>query len=209
MLVVKNLPASAGDTGDVGLGRSTGRGNGYPFQYSCLENSMDRRAWQAAGHRVTKSRTQLSIAQNTHTHMANLALGIGMFEICQDKYKTGLPLWGQTSRERLPCKQTNIIQCNKSPGRSCAVKEVLELAREGAVIEPCLWVSLHSVLPVLSEIAYQPSLLLLPLPIEMTVKEEVKRNLLEHCPLSEYVNGDRLYFGGLQNHCGWWLQPWN
>ena len=54
MLVVKNLPASAGDTGDVGLGRSTGRGNGYPFQYSCLENSMDRGAWQATVHEDTK-----------------------------------------------------------------------------------------------------------------------------------------------------------
>ena len=106
MLVVKSLPASAGDTGDVGLGRPTGRGNGYPFQYSCLENSMDRRAWQAAGHRVTKSRTQLSIAQNTHTHMANLALGIGMFEICQDKYKTG-PALVRTNLQRKTTMQRN------------------------------------------------------------------------------------------------------
>ena len=44
----------------LGLGRSPGEGNGYPFQYSSLENSMDRRAWQATVHGVSKSQTQLS-----------------------------------------------------------------------------------------------------------------------------------------------------
>ena len=47
--MVKNLPASAGDTRDMGpfsgLGRSSGGGNGNPLQYSCLENSRDRVAW--------------------------------------------------------------------------------------------------------------------------------------------------------------------
>ena len=43
-----------------GLGRSPGEENGYPLQYSCLENSMERGAWQAAVHGVAKSRTQLS-----------------------------------------------------------------------------------------------------------------------------------------------------
>ena len=42
-----------------GLGRSTGKGNGNPLQYSCLENSMDRGAWQARVHGVTKSWTRL------------------------------------------------------------------------------------------------------------------------------------------------------
>ena len=50
-LVVKNMPANAGDAGDAGsipgLGRSPGEGLGNPFQYSCLENSMDREAWKA------------------------------------------------------------------------------------------------------------------------------------------------------------------
>ena len=41
-------------------GRSPGEGNGNPFQYSCLENPMDRGAWQATGHGVTKSQIQLS-----------------------------------------------------------------------------------------------------------------------------------------------------
>ena len=59
--VVKNLPANAGDTRDVGLtpgsGRFPGGGNGNPLQYSCLENPMDRGAWQARVHGVAKSRT--------------------------------------------------------------------------------------------------------------------------------------------------------
>ena len=62
--VLKNPPAHVGDTGDVGfipgLGRSVGEGNGYPLQYSCLENSMDRGGWWATGHGVAKSQTQLS-----------------------------------------------------------------------------------------------------------------------------------------------------
>ena len=54
--MVKNLPASTGDEKDSdsisGLGRSPGAGNGNPFQYSCLENSMDRGGWQATVHGV-------------------------------------------------------------------------------------------------------------------------------------------------------------
>ena len=44
--MVKNPPANAGDVGSIsGLGRSPGVGNGYPLQFSCLENSMDRENW--------------------------------------------------------------------------------------------------------------------------------------------------------------------
>ena len=43
-----------------GLGRSPGEANGNPLQYSCLENSMDRGAWQATDHGVAKSQTQMS-----------------------------------------------------------------------------------------------------------------------------------------------------
>ena len=57
--VVKNLPANAGDTGDVGLipglGRSPGGGNGDINQNSCLKNSRDRGAWRATVHGVEKS----------------------------------------------------------------------------------------------------------------------------------------------------------
>ena len=61
VLVVKNLPANAGDIRDSGsvpgLGRSPGEGHGSPLQHSCLENPMDRGSWWAIVHRVTKSRT--------------------------------------------------------------------------------------------------------------------------------------------------------
>ena len=57
--MVKNPLPSAGDTRDAssvpGLGRAPGVGNGNPFQYSCLENSMDRAAWQATVHGTAKS----------------------------------------------------------------------------------------------------------------------------------------------------------
>jgi len=60
-LVVKNPSANAGDTRNTssipGSGRSPGEGNGNPLQYSCLENPMDRGAWQAVGHGVAKSQT--------------------------------------------------------------------------------------------------------------------------------------------------------
>ena len=63
-LVVKNLPASAGDIRDAGLvpglGRSPGGEHGNPLQYSCLENPMDRGAWLATVHRVAKSLKRLS-----------------------------------------------------------------------------------------------------------------------------------------------------
>ena len=57
VLVVKNLPAIAGDAGDTGsipgLGRYPGGGNGNSLQYSYLENTMDRGAWRATVHGVT------------------------------------------------------------------------------------------------------------------------------------------------------------
>ena len=53
--VVKNPPANAGDTASIpGSGISPGGGNGNPLQYSLLENPMDRGAWQATVHGVTK-----------------------------------------------------------------------------------------------------------------------------------------------------------
>ena len=58
--MIKNLTASAGDTGDMGsipgLGRSPGEENGYPLQHSCLENSIDRGAWQATVHESCRIR---------------------------------------------------------------------------------------------------------------------------------------------------------
>jgi len=58
---VKESACNDGDLGAVtGLGRSPGEGNGNPLQYSCLENSMGRGAWQVTVHGVAKSWTQLS-----------------------------------------------------------------------------------------------------------------------------------------------------
>ena len=56
----KESACSVGDPGSIpGAGRSPGEGNGNPLQYSCLENPMDREAWQATVHEVTKSQKQL------------------------------------------------------------------------------------------------------------------------------------------------------
>ena len=61
--MVNNLPANAGNREDMslipGMGKSPGGGNGNPLQCSCLENSMDREAWRAIVHSVTKGWTQL------------------------------------------------------------------------------------------------------------------------------------------------------
>ena len=57
--MVKNMPANAEDAGSIsGSGRSPGEGNGNPLQYFCLGNPVDRGAWQATVHGVTRSRTQ-------------------------------------------------------------------------------------------------------------------------------------------------------
>ena len=69
-LLVKNLPANAGDSGSIpGLGRSPGEGNGNPLQYSCLGSPMDRQACWATVHGVSKSCTRLKQLSNlAHTH---------------------------------------------------------------------------------------------------------------------------------------------
>ena len=62
--VLKNPPANAGDTGDVGSipgpGRSPGGGNGNLLQFSCLENHMERGAWWPTVHGIAKSQIQLN-----------------------------------------------------------------------------------------------------------------------------------------------------
>ena len=71
-LVVRNLPVNAGDLRDAALspgsGRSPGRGNGNPLQYSCPENPMDRETWRATVYKVTKSWTRLK-QRCTHAQM--------------------------------------------------------------------------------------------------------------------------------------------
>ena len=68
--MVENLPANVGDIRDVGLipgsGKSPGEGNGNPFQYPCLENSMDGGAWHSTVHRIAELDTteQLTLYMN-------------------------------------------------------------------------------------------------------------------------------------------------
>jgi len=70
--VVKNLPANARDARYVGSvpgsGRSPGIGNGYPLQYSCLENFIDRGAWWATTHGSPRVRHDWNTHTHTHTH---------------------------------------------------------------------------------------------------------------------------------------------
>jgi len=73
MLVVKNLPANAGNTGDTasipGLGTFPGEGHDNPLQYSCLENPMDRGAWQDTVYRVAKSQAQLKLLHSMYAQV--------------------------------------------------------------------------------------------------------------------------------------------
>ena len=73
-LAVKNSPAGVRDTRDSGLipgsGRSPERGHGNPLQYSCLENSMDRGAWQAGQPGVTK----LNMTEHAHTYTLHIVI---------------------------------------------------------------------------------------------------------------------------------------
>ena len=81
---------AAGDRSSIpGLGRSPGGGHGNPVQYSCLQNPMDRGAWQATVHGVTKSRTwlkQLSIHASTCWQSSKFCLQPGPHTITLDPY---------------------------------------------------------------------------------------------------------------------------
>ena len=82
---VKNPPAEG--LGSIPeLGGSPGEGNDYPFQYSCLENPMDRRAWWAIDQGVTKSQTQLS---NEHFGWINPQMILGASQVVE---RTHLPM---------------------------------------------------------------------------------------------------------------------
>ena len=80
-----------------GSGSSPGEGNGNPLQYSCLESPMDRGAWRATVHRVTKSRTRLSVHTHTHAHkhthtdILDKIDCIGLVAVCLD-YRPNLRL---------------------------------------------------------------------------------------------------------------------
>ena len=80
-IVVENLPVNAGNAREADLipelGASPGGGHGSPLRYSCLENSMDRGAWRATVHGVTKSWTQLSMhALNSYNIKSTLSFKV-------------------------------------------------------------------------------------------------------------------------------------
>ena len=93
-LIGKESVCNVGDAGDEGStpgsGRSSGVGNGNPLQYSCLENSMDRGAWQAAVPGVAKSQTRLSM----HTNQ------------CYEKFRDALSVQNPQLQREICSKET-------------------------------------------------------------------------------------------------------
>ena len=86
VLVVKNLPADAGDVSNMvlilGSGRSPGGGNGNPLQYSCLENPMDGGTWRATDHWVTK---ESDTAEEISMHARSIGTNSGS-SLCAGSY---------------------------------------------------------------------------------------------------------------------------
>ena len=78
--MVKNLPANAGHLGLIpGSGGSPGEGNGNPFQYSCLENSMDRGAWQTVVHGFAK---ELGMTEALSTAISSVQSNRSVVSLC-------------------------------------------------------------------------------------------------------------------------------
>ena len=101
-LVLKNPPANTGDIKDIGsilgLGRSPGGEHGNPLQYSCLENLMDRGAWQATVHRAANSQIQLKQFSTHGVRSAQVFLLIScvfndLYHCCKIKFQ----LWGHVN----------------------------------------------------------------------------------------------------------------
>ena len=107
VLVVKNSPAKEGEAWDVGSipgsGRSPEGGHGNPLQYSCLENPMNRGAWQATVHSISNSQTQLK-QSDMHARMHTYVC-IKYYEFLWRKY--GLILWWEKSTSFLTNTYTN------------------------------------------------------------------------------------------------------
>ena len=83
----KSIPAMRGDPGSIlGSGRSSGERNRNPLQYSCLENSMDREAWWATVHGVSKSKTPLQLTLHGFVNIFDL------FNVKEESEKVGLKL---------------------------------------------------------------------------------------------------------------------
>ena len=147
-LVAKNPPANAGHLADVGpipgLGRSPGGGQGNPLQYSCLENPMDREAWLAIAHRVTKTQTQLKrLSTRTPALLVKTNTAFLGFLNSTFYFKTGCqPALQQkslnnfskfnSSVQRVAARSTGKEQQTQGPARS-----VQTLRHHGAQREGC------------------------------------------------------------------------
>ena len=76
----KESACNAGDPGSIpGSGISPGEGNGYPLHYSCQENSMDRGAWWATVHRITKRQAQLSNTFTFTSYISKFSIAISTY----------------------------------------------------------------------------------------------------------------------------------
>ena len=113
--VLKNLPASAGDTWEMGSipgsRRSLGVENGNPLQYSCLENSIDRGAWQATVHGVTESWTcqVASVMSNSLQPCGPWPTRLlCLWDFSRQEYWSGLPFPPSGDLSDWPRDQTHI-----------------------------------------------------------------------------------------------------
>ena len=129
----KESACSAGDLSSIpGLGRSHREGHGNPLQYSCLENPMDRGAWRAAVHGVSKSWTQLSDYHCCHILRPRYVAT----EVCSDKCLSFTTLDGFSSRKiqhsstdrKHNVRRNNRLLTQTAPG----------LARHWVTICPCV-----------------------------------------------------------------------
>ena len=114
VLVVKQPPTKAGDTGSIpGWGRSLGGGNSNLFQCSCLENPMDREAWWATVHRVAKNQSQLNMhagrRQLQHWRRVQQADGIKTKMTTQKEAFHPRCLFS-TTQPSVACRQTSQLQ---------------------------------------------------------------------------------------------------
>ena len=108
--MVKNQPAKTGDVGSIpGLERSPGEGNGIPLQYSCLKNPVDRGAWWATVHGVTKESVTTEQTNNI-LFLSFPSLPCDLFNL---KGKKAAGNWG---KDQLSVPQNSDI---KSENQSC------------------------------------------------------------------------------------------
>ena len=147
---VKNPPANARDMGSIpGLGRSPGGGHGNPRQYSCLENPMDRGAWRATVHRISKSQTRK--LQVRSLHACNLArMQESPRTIHPFLYRSWEVTWGhkdftsafwlpQFTAEKTEAQKVNFIQSYIVKGQAALEFSVLMWDLQG-----CFFYCLHN-----------------------------------------------------------------